>query len=147
MRRPAFRALLGPLKLVWAAPGSLVGLILGLASLTRPRWDEGTLVFEGGRGFARLHRRLGYTAITMGQVIVANEPLRGALRAHERAHVRQWTTGGPIFAALYHLEGLREMLRGRRYYGDNWFERRATAAEVAYSAEGPNPTENIASRS
>jgi hypothetical protein len=122
--------LLSPLHLLWALPGTVIGLALGFASLTTPRLDEGVLVFESERGFAGLLKRRGYTAITFGQVITCHGPLSAGLRTHERVHVWQWTRGGPVFAALYLLEGLRCLVLRRKVYRDNLFERQARAAEA-----------------
>jgi hypothetical protein len=48
-----------------------------------------------------------------------------AVRAHEQVHVRQYERWGPLFVPAYLLSSLVELLRGRRPYRDNWFEREA----------------------
>ena len=121
--------LLSPLHVLWALPGTVIGLALVFGSLTRPRLDEGVLVFESVRGFAGFLNRRGYTAITFGQVITCHGALSPGLRTHERVHVWQWTRGGPVFAALYLLEGLRCLGLRRKLYRDNLFERQARFAE------------------
>jgi hypothetical protein len=40
-------------------------------------------------------------------------------------HVRQYERWGPLFVPAYLLSSLVELLRGRRPYRDNWFEREA----------------------
>ena len=119
---------MGPIRSVWAFPGTVVGAVLGLASLGVPRADEGTIVFLGSRGYARLLGRLGVTAQTWGQVIVTNAPLTPELRAHEREHVRQWMALGPLFPVAYLLESLRAWAAGSEAYRGNRFELRAVAA-------------------
>jgi hypothetical protein len=111
-------------------PGTLIGLVVGFGSLRKPRVDDGTLVFESAGGFAAFLHRRGYSAITFGQVIVVYGSLDARLRRHERTHVWQWTRGGPVFAALYLLEGLRCLVLRRKVYADNVFERQARAAEA-----------------
>ena len=117
------------LRVLWALPGTLIGLAAGFGSLVKPRSDEGTLVFESTRGFAAFLKKRGYAAITFGQVITCHGTLTPGLRTHERVHVWQWTRGGPVFAVLYVLEGLRCVLLRRKVYRDNLFERQARAAE------------------
>ena len=115
---------------IWAAPGSLVGLLLALASRARLRIDRGTIVAESERGFAVLLKRRGYRAITFGQVILVHGTLDEDLRRHEREHVWQWTRGGPVFGVLYLLEAVRCLLLRRKLYRDNLFERQARHAEA-----------------
>ena len=146
------RPLLLAARFLWALPASVVGVFLGVASLAEPRYDEGRVVFEGTKGYLWVLRKVGFTAQTWGQVILAHGRLHPVLRAHEREHVRQWTTWGPLFAIAYHAEGLRGLVLRRGYYGGNLFERRARAVEEAFAARlayasGSKPTENSASRS
>jgi hypothetical protein len=88
---------------VWALPGTIVGLVLGATTLSRPRLRDGVFAFESARGFGALHRRLGFAAITFGHVVVANEPLGDGLWAHELVHVRQWEILGPVMLVAYPL--------------------------------------------
>jgi hypothetical protein len=94
------------LAYVWALPGTLLGLVLGATTLTRPAVRDGVLVFESGRGFAALHRRIGFAAITLGHVTIVNAPLSETLWAHERVHVRQWETLGPLMLLAYPLASI-----------------------------------------
>jgi len=128
-----------PLRFLWALPGSVIGFLLGAFSFALPRYDEGTLVFESRVGFAALLKRVGYTAITLGQVIVVHDRLIPSLRAHEREHVRQWMLGGPLFAVAYHAEGFRQLVTGHRYYKDNRFEVRARVAADRLMAGRQSP--------
>jgi hypothetical protein len=146
------KALRSAARFLWALPASVVGVTLGVASLAEPRYDEGTVVFEGTKGYLWALRKVGFTAQTWGQVILAYGKLDPILRAHEREHVRQWTIWGPLFAIAYHAEGLRELVLRRGYYGGNYFERRARAVEEGFAAGAlysapSNPTEKSASRS
>ena len=96
-------AIVRPLAYLWALPGTLVGLLLGLTTLTRPRGRDGVLAFESARGFGAIHRRLGFAAITFGHVVIANRSLDERLWRHELVHVRQWELLGPVMLLAYPL--------------------------------------------
>ena len=119
---PVARSLWG---YVWAGPNSLVGLLGGLSTRTRPvRW-RGVLLFEdGGGGLARFLRWRGFSAITLGHVIVANRPLSDQLLAHELEHVAQHERWGPLFYPAYLLGSVLG-------YRRNPFERAASRAAAA----------------
>ena len=110
---------------LWAGPNTLVGLLGGLSTGTRPvRW-RGVLLFEGaGGGLAWFLRRRGFAAITLGHVIVANRPLSDRLLAHELAHVAQHERWGPLFYPAYLLASVLG-------YRRNPFERAASRAAAA----------------
>jgi len=91
------------LAYVWALPGSVLGLLLGATTFTKPSRRDGVLVFRGTRGFAGLHMKLGFAAITLGHVMIVNAPPSDALWAHERVHVRQWERLGPLMLVAYPL--------------------------------------------
>lgn len=119
----------------WAAPCTLAGLcLIAPASLAgaRVRRVDGVLeaaLWPGGRP-GRLARALPFTAITFGHTVIAvTWPEQDRLRAHERAHVRQYEQWGVAFFAAYPLSSLWQLVRGRHYYWDNWFEVQARAAE------------------
>jgi hypothetical protein len=89
-------------RYLWALPNTLLGLALGLVSFRLPRIDEGLLVFEGSpRGFLWILSRMRREAVTFGHVVLSAVPLRGALRRHELAHVRQYEWLGPVFVPVY----------------------------------------------
>lgn len=69
-------------------------------------------------------------AITLGHVVlgVSAEAL-GRCRVHERVHVRQYETWGPLFPLLYLASSAAALGRGRGAYAGNAFEREAFAAE------------------
>jgi hypothetical protein len=106
----------------WAGPNSLIGLLGAATTRARPvRW-RGVLLFEEGRdGLARFLRRRGFSAITLGHVIVANERLSDRLLAHELEHVAQHERWGPLYYPAYLLGSVRG-------YRRNPFERAARRA-------------------
>lgn len=119
----------------WAAPCTVVGLCLFAAACpagARARVIDGVIevaLWPGGSP-GPLARRLPFTAITFGHLVIAltwREHER--LRAHEREHVRQYEAWGVVFFLAYPLASLWQLLRGRQAYWDNWFEVRARAVE------------------
>lgn len=109
---------------LWAAPNSLVGLLLWLVLLpagARARWVDGVIEIAALRRPPR--RRWPFAAITLGHVIVATHAGElQRLRAHERVHVRQCERWGPLFVPAYLLAGAWQWARGRNAYWDNPFE-------------------------
>jgi hypothetical protein len=112
-------------KLLWALPCSLVGLVLALplfATRAQARITDG--VFEvvlrpagGALGW------LPFRCITFGHVILAVDGAElEQLRAHEQVHVRQYERWGLLFFLLYAASSAWQLLRGGRPYWDNHFE-------------------------
>jgi hypothetical protein len=93
-------------RYLWALPGTLVGLLLGATTRTGPYRREGVLVFQSSRGFAALHRRMGFRAITLGHVMIVNGPLDQPLWMHELVHVHQWEVLGPLMVVAYPLASI-----------------------------------------
>lgn len=91
--------------MLWAAPLSLVGLVLGILGGGRPRWDPayGCLVFEGTGGLSgRALEAVGAGANAIGHVVLSrHEHTPALLLAHEAAHVRQAERLGPLLLPLY----------------------------------------------
>ncbi len=121
------------LRVAWAAPNTALGLLPGLLSLCtggRARVHAGAIEIAGGLP-AWLLGRAGFAAITFGHVIIGSDA-RTLLRlaVHERVHVRQYEAWGPLFLPAYLLASSWELLRGRRAYHDNFFERQAFAADA-----------------
>lgn len=112
---------------LWALPASACGLILALPLLAlggRAAWVEGVCEVCAPRCCASWGRHFG--AITFGHVVIArNAEQMLVLRAHERVHVRQYARWGILFFPLYVGSSCWQLLRGRRFYRDNYFEREA----------------------
>ncbi|MEY2891314.1 MAG: putative exported protein [Pseudomonadota bacterium] len=122
------------LRCAWAAPTSALGLLLAApALLAGARWQRhaGVLEVQGGALLPRLLRAFGGAqAITLGHVVLARHAhAMQRLRGHERVHVRQCETWGPLFVPAYLAASAWAGLRGRRAYLDNPFEREAFALE------------------
>lgn len=131
MRAAAAKASLGCVaRRLWAAPASLLGLALALSWLAlggRMALRDGVLEVTAparpGRTGRRRRRAALFDAITFGHVVLARSAAaHEALRAHERVHVRQYETWGPLFLVAYPAESLLQAARGRRAYLDNRFE-------------------------
>jgi hypothetical protein len=118
------------LRLLWAAPGSLVGLVL--APFFRRRFiRRGVLLCEG----ATWPRKLGwrYRAITLGHVVLAVDELDDHTFRHELVHVRQYEHWGPLYMPAYVLASVIALVRGGHLYRDNRFEAAARAGAAASS--------------
>jgi hypothetical protein len=122
------------LRYLWAAPYTLLGLALGAVGLlfgASARRHHGVVeVFGGriGRAIGRLRQPFGFSAMTLGHVILAvDRSALAQLRLHERVHVRQYERWGPLFLPAYLLSSLLQLLRGRNPYLENHFERQACA--------------------
>jgi hypothetical protein len=136
------RAVLAMLGFLWTLPNTVLGLALGALTFQRPRFRHGVVFFDGAgpRGAARLIRLFGYSATTLGVVIVAAEPVGGALLAHELHHVRQYRTLGPVFLPVYGVLFLRYGYR--RHPMELAADRAAAAATMAAATpggSGPRP--------
>ena len=107
---------------MWAAPASLVGLLLS-PFFARRRLVRGVLVCER----ASWPRKLGwrYRAITFGHVVLCVDELDPATFDHELGHVRQYERWGILLWPAYLTASAWARLRGRDAYWDNYFERRA----------------------
>ncbi|HVE90141.1 MAG TPA: signal peptide prediction [Burkholderiaceae bacterium] len=117
------------LKVIWAAPCSAVGLLLGLGVFAlggSARRVDGTLEFAYRQSLAQCGRHTSlfpYRAITFGHVIVAvTEAELVRYREHERVHVRQYARWGPFFPVAYVATAVWQLFNGRRAYWDNYFE-------------------------
>jgi len=124
------------LQYLWAGPTTLIGIVLAGASLRRGHVAIVDGVIEAHSPFLRwalvsltpLAR--GAEAMTLGHVVIARDARAlEHTRAHERAHVRQYETWGPLFVPAYLLAGVCALLQGGHPYFDNRFEREARQAE------------------
>jgi hypothetical protein len=115
------RAALGA-RLVWAAPASVLGLLLA-PFFNRRRLRAGVLVCEG----AGWPRRLGfrYRAMTLGHVVMCVDDIDDRVLEHELVHVAQYERLGPLLIPAYLLSSLVALARGGDAYRDNWFEAEA----------------------
>jgi len=124
------------MKIAWASPCSLVGLLLGFVILLlggRARYG-GAIEFclrESVANCGTIERSLPYRAITFGHIIIAitAEELE-CIRAHELVHVQQYERWGIFFFPAYLGSSLWQLIRGRRVYWDNYFEVQARQQNV-----------------
>jgi hypothetical protein len=124
-------------RYAWAAPYTALGLALGGVAMlfgARARRHRGVVEICGGRigaAIAHLPPVLGFSAMTLGHVILAvDRSALAQLRLHEHVHVRQYERWGPLFLPAYLLSSLLQLLRGRNPYRENHFERQAYAADA-----------------
>ena len=118
---------------LWTFPTTLLGLwLLPLAIVTGggSRVVDGVIEIHGGvvRWLLRHCTLLpgGARAMTLGHVVLGvDRNALDATRTHERVHVRQAQRWGPLFVPAYLMASLIALLRGRRAYLDNPFEREA----------------------
>jgi hypothetical protein len=124
------------LRYVWAGPTTLIGIVLAFPSLRRGHVAIVDGVIEAHGPF--LQRALasctplarGADAMTLGHVVIARDARAlERTRAHERVHVRQYESWGPLFVPAYFLAGAWALLQGGHPYFDNRFEREARLAE------------------
>ena len=122
----------------WAAPNTALGAAAGLVVLClggRVRFVSGTAELHGAVVARVLTGPRGsrpYGAMTLGHVVLGASPARlSALRGHERVHVRQYERWGLFFLPAYALSGLWQLVHGRHWYRDNFFERQAYVVGAA----------------
>jgi hypothetical protein len=123
-------------RLLWAAPCSLLGLLMGAAMQLaggRMRWADGALecCLEQGALAAWLQRHQPFAAITLGHVIIAvhAQDLQ-RLHAHERVHVKQFERWGALMLLAYPAASVWAWWQGEDPYFANCFEREACLAEA-----------------
>lgn len=120
------RIVLKAIVIVWAFPGTAVGLGLGVLALAlgaRCQWVRGALEFHGGPIPRLLGDRVGAIAITFGHTIFGlDRTILDSVRTHEHVHVRQYERWGPLFLPAYLLCSAWMKLTGRHPYLDNPFE-------------------------
>ena len=119
-------------RYVWASPNTLLGLVFGLFVLAfggRLRVASGVVEISGGgvgRLVAALRPAFPFRAITFGHVILGVSAADlDDVREHEHVHVAQYERWGPAFLFAYVASSAWQLLRGRRVYRDNSFEREA----------------------
>jgi hypothetical protein len=107
------------LRVVWALPGSVLGLLLA-PFFQRRSLVRGVLLCEGSTWARRLGWR--YRAMTLGHVVLCVDDIDSDVFGHELVHVDQWERWGPAFVIAYPLATLAALARGRHHYTDNHFE-------------------------
>ena len=120
------------LRILWAAPWSLLGLligVLGLLSGGHVQRKHRTVEFWGGCLPAILSIFPFYSGspvATFGSVVVGrSDRYLDACRKHQMIHVRQYERWGLLFVPAYLACSLALWFRGKRPYYDNPFERSA----------------------
>jgi hypothetical protein len=119
------------IRLLWAAPCTLLGLLLFPVALFtggRMRWVEGAMECCLGQGvLARwLTHGQPFAAITLGHLVFApNVDDLELWRAHERVHVRQFERWGALMLLAYPAASAWAWLKGQDPYLANWFEQQA----------------------
>ena len=107
------------MRFLWAAPGTLLGLLLA-PFFKRRSVVHHVLLCEGASWVRRLGWR--YRAMTLGHVVLCVDDIGDEVLDHELVHVRQWERWGPAFLVAYPLATLAALARGKHYYRDNRFE-------------------------
>ena len=137
--------LLKVFKYGWAFPNTLIGLLIGVVALmlgARFQLIEGVLEFHGGllaRWLAKIPVLNRFVAITLGHTILGkNAEVLNAFRAHEQVHVRQYERWGILFIPAYIVLSMWAMMRGKKPYLENRFEREAYA-KTKKGAENSTP--------
>lgn len=121
--------LLKCLKVLWAAPNSLLGLVIGgfgLLTGARAQAREGCIEFYGGLVKLFLNNvppGKGVAGMTLGHVILGLTPeVLDRVREHEQVHVRQYERWGPFFLVAYFGCSLVLWFQRKDPYLDNPFE-------------------------
>jgi hypothetical protein len=125
-------AVLIALRIIWASPYTLVGLLIGGVGLCtggRVRMRGRAIEFyDGGVKWFVQHLPHGQftLALTLGHTILGQtDAALDISRNHEMVHVRQFERWGPFMGPAYLLSSLYLWLVGGRPYRDNPFEREA----------------------
>jgi hypothetical protein len=123
-------------RILWAAPWTLLGLVLGLCAVAsggRGRRVGRVLEFHGGvlqRLLTRVPIAGGAAAMTLGHVVIARTAADlDYSRRHELVHVEQYERWGPLFVPAYLACSAWLWLRGYDAYLDNPFEDEAYRRE------------------
>jgi len=113
-----------------SSPTTVLGLFFLHPTLLtggRARVVDGVLEIHGGvTSFFLEHCTLlpgGASAMTLGHVVLGRDQSSlDRTRSHERIHVSQCETWGPLFLPAYGIASLLAFLRGKDPYLDNRFE-------------------------
>ncbi|WP_246112887.1 hypothetical protein [Allorhodopirellula solitaria] len=129
LRYPLITTLLFLVRVLWASPYTLVGLLIGGIGLCfggRVRVRGRSIEFYGG-GIRWFLHRLPHgqftLALTLGHTILGQtDAALDICRRHEAIHVAQYERWGPFMLPAYYLSSVFVWLTGRRFYRDNPFE-------------------------
>lgn len=131
------------MRYAWAAPNTVLGLLVVAVGSWRARVRIVDGVVEAhGPVLAWMLTHLtplagGVSALTLGHVVIARDARTlDATRAHERVHVRQYETWGPLFVPAYLAASLMAVGCGRHFYFGNRFELEAFAPPGVPSRRG-----------
>jgi len=120
------------LAILWAAPWTLFGLLVGGLGLATGGGVQRTgRVIEFWGGFVTAFLRIfplvaGASAVAFGHAVLGRSQSHlDACREHELIHVRQYERWGPFFVPAYVLCWVFLWLTGRHPYYGNPFERQA----------------------
>ena len=121
-------------RYLWALPNTLLGLLFLTAAVGRGgriRIVDGVVEAHGPLLATALRRCVpipgGAAAITFGHIVLGCDSFSLAItRAHERVHVRQCETWGPLFIPAYLAAALWAWVTGAGAYEGNYFEREAS---------------------
>jgi hypothetical protein len=126
------------LRYAWAAPCSVVGLLLAVPLLLaggRVQRHSGVIEVCADRRVGRCVTR--FVAITFGHVVLAtDEQSLVRTRRHERVHVAQYERWGVVFFPAYLVASLLAWVRSGHGYRDNWFEIEARRLSGDVRGEG-----------
>ena len=124
------------IRVLWASPNTLVGLMIGGVGMCfggRARIQGRVIEFyEGGTKWfiQRLPHGQFTLALTLGHTILGQTDASLEIsREHELVHVQQYERWGPLMLPAYFLSSIYMWLSGRRFYRDNPFEREAYDAD------------------
>ncbi len=136
VRSATARRLMKFLRVLWASPYTLIGLLLGLATVLaggQVRWTRQAVEFSGGilpRLFRCLPRGRFIRAMTLGHTILGvDQATLELVRRHEWAHVEQFERWGILMGPAYLAMSLVVWLKGCDPYWDNPFECQARLRE------------------
>ncbi|MCA9212764.1 MAG: hypothetical protein KDB27_06860 [Planctomycetales bacterium] len=124
---PFVRKLIRTSLVLWASPGTCLGLLIGTVGLMTGggyQFHTGVLEFHGG-ATARFLTTMPVkaAAMTFGHVVLGRDvPSLDFTRDHERVHVRQYERWGPFFIPAYLFFSAALWVIGKDAYRSNPFE-------------------------
>lgn len=115
---------------LWASPGTLIGLTVGLIGVCsggNVRRVRHTIEFHGGFVTWALEKTpVQAMAMTLGHVVIGQSATAlDITREHEWVHIRQYERWGPLFLPAYLGCSLLLWLRRKEAYYGNPFEAEA----------------------